>query len=87
MRAPVKHPWPPGQVRTFYVYNIYAKTVPSSCMRYIPFRAVNPGVVMVGFENLHSKQPFLIKVKLKNAARAPLPSWLPEHRFGVQIGP
>ena len=51
VRAPVTTDWQPGEVRTFYLFSQYAQTAASNEMHCIAFRAYNPGLVCLDFED------------------------------------
>lgn len=77
--------WPPGEVRTYYLWAGFARTA-GSRLFWIPFRAPGQGIVVQGFSNEDSQDPGRIAVRLVNAASAML-DVSADVRFGVQVGP
>ena len=86
VQAPITGTWLPGQTRTFYFYNAYARSAGSriSCL---PFRAANAGIVCSRIENQSGTAPDQVAVTLKYTAGYAMPSWMTVHRFAVQVGP
>ncbi len=85
--APITETWAKDEVRTFHLFNVYAKTA-GNRMKCIPFRAGNTGIVCARLQNLNGRTPGLIAVTLKNAAAYDIiPSSQNVHRFAVQVGP
>ncbi|GAB4822905.1 hypothetical protein N2152v2_009951 [Parachlorella kessleri] len=86
LSAPISGTWGPGQTRTYYIYNAYARTA-GGRIKCIPFRAGNGGLTCSKIENQSGRGDGQIAITLKNAAAYALPSWQTSHRFGIQVGP
>jgi hypothetical protein len=85
-RITVAGTWSPGEERTFYFFNAFAKTADDR-FAYIPFRAGNAGLTCSGFVNQNSRSEGRVAIKIRNAAAYAIPAWQKTHRFGIQVGP
>ncbi|GAB4822890.1 hypothetical protein N2152v2_009936 [Parachlorella kessleri] len=86
LSAAITGTWNPGESRTFYLYNAFARSA-GSRIKCLPFRAGNSGLVCSRIENQSGTAADQIAVTLLNTAGYALPSWQPSQRFGIQVGP
>ncbi|GAB4824004.1 hypothetical protein N2152v2_011050 [Parachlorella kessleri] len=86
LRAEFSGPWQPGEARTFYFYNAFARSA-GTRIKCLPFRAGNAGLVCSQIENQSATSEDQVAVTLKNTASYTLPDWQTFHRFGIQAQP
>ena len=86
LRVTISGSWEPGEARTFYFYNAYARSA-GSRIQCLPFIAWNAGLVCSMIENQSVSYEDQVAVTLTNTAGYALPAWQSCHRFGIQVGP